>query len=128
MSTLSKSKLISLLLGPIFCLGIWFLPTPIGLTTEGQAALAVLCFCVTWWVLVPVALPVTSLVGLALLPTLGALSPNTTLALFGNQAVFFVIGVFIVASVMMQTGLSSRLTLHAKSFGGFGLGDLLVDL
>lgn len=87
------------------------MPLPNGLNPEGQAALAVLAFCMVWWILAPVALPVTSLVGLALLPTLGALSPAVTLSLFGNQAVFFVIGVFIVASVMMQTGLSSRLTL-----------------
>ena len=93
------------------CLAIWLIPSPEGLTLEGQASLAVLVFCMVWWILAPVALPVTSLVGLALLPTLGAMSPSVTLALFGNQAVFFVIGVFIVASVMMQTGLSSRLTL-----------------
>jgi anion transporter len=70
-----------------------------------------MALCMLWWLLTPVALPVTSLVGLALLPTLGALDMGAALALFGNQAVFFVIGVFLVAAVMFQTGLSSRLTL-----------------
>ena len=107
-----KSRtLLALLAGPSACLAVWLSPTPLGLTPEGQAALAVMLLCMMWWLLTPVALPVTSLVGLALLPTLGALDTNTALALFGNQAVFFVIGVFLVAAVMFQTGLSSRLTL-----------------
>ena len=57
------------------------------------------------------ALPVTSLVGLALLPVLGALPTAEALALFGNPAVFFVIGVFLVAAVLFQTGVSTRITL-----------------
>ena len=100
-----------LLGGLLLCGLIVSLPVPAGLTESGQAALAVLALCVVWWLLTPVALPVTGLVGLALLPLLGALPVKDTMALFGNQAVFFVIGVFLVASVMMQTGLSARMAL-----------------
>ena len=38
--------------------------------TRRSGALAVMLLCMLWWLLTPVALPVTSLVGLALLPTL----------------------------------------------------------
>jgi sodium-dependent dicarboxylate transporter 2/3/5 len=100
-----------LLTGMLLCGLIWLMPAPEGLAAEGQAALAVLALCVVWWLFTPVALPVTSLVGIALLPLLGAMPVKETLALFGNQAVFFVIGVFLVASVMMQTGLSNRIAL-----------------
>jgi solute carrier family 13 (sodium-dependent dicarboxylate transporter), member 2/3/5 len=82
-----------------------------GLTEAGQAALAVMALCMTWWLLTPVPLPVTSLTGLALLPAVGALPTADALALFGNQAIFFVIGVFLVAAVMLRTGLSARLSL-----------------
>ena len=108
---MNSRTLLALLAGPLACLTVWLSPTPVGLAAEGQAALAVMVLCMVWWLFTPVALPVTSLVGLALLPALGALDTHTALALFGNQAVFFVIGVFLVAAVMFQTGLSSRLTL-----------------
>ena len=111
-------RTIALLSGPLVCGVIKVLPNPEGLPSEGQASLAVLGFCVCWWLLGAVPLPVTSLVGLALLPTLGALPTQTALSLFGNQAVFFVVGVFIIAAVMLQTGLSARVTLLGlKRFG-----------
>jgi anion transporter len=99
-------------LGPVICLAIWAAPTPAGLSAPGQSALAVLALCVCWWLFAPVALPVTSLVGLALLPVLGALPTQEALALFGNPAVFFVIGVFLVAVVLSRTGLSARVSLQ----------------
>ncbi|MEL6343660.1 MAG: SLC13 family permease, partial [Myxococcota bacterium] len=102
---------LALVFGGLLCAAIALAPTPVGLTAAGQAALAVLALCVVWWLFTPVELPVTALVGLALLPTLGALAIPDTMALFGNQAVFFVIGVFLIASVMAQTGLSTRLAL-----------------
>lgn len=102
---------IGLFLGPILATAIVLAPTPEGLTVEGQRGLAVLALCVVWWLLTPVALPVTALVGLALLPVLGVLEPREAFSLFGNQAVFFVVGVFLVAAAMLRSGLSKRLAL-----------------
>ena len=99
------------MLGPALALAILFLPTPAGLTEQGQRGLSVLALCVVWWLLTPVALPVTSMLGMALLALLGVFSPEEAMALFGNQAVFFVIGVFVMAAAMLQTGLSTRLAL-----------------
>ena len=108
---MNRRNLIAAVAGPLLCAAITCGPTPDGLTAAGQAALGVLALCVTWWLTSPVPLPVTSLLGLALLPVLGALPTTEALALFGNQAVFFVIGVFLVAAALLQTGLSARLTL-----------------
>jgi len=99
------------MLGIGLCALILLLPQADGLTQAGQASLAILALCVVWWMFTPVALPVTSLVGMALIPAFGVMPVGDAMALFGNQAVFFVIGVFLVASVMMQTGLSTRLAL-----------------
>jgi anion transporter len=106
-----RSQLLALVAGPLLCIAILLAPTPIGLALAGQRALAVLGLCVVWWMFTPVGLPVTSIMGLALLPLLGAMPAEDAFALFGNQAVFFVIGVFLVAAVMMETGLSARLGL-----------------
>lgn len=101
---------IGLALGPALCVLVLVAPLP-DIEPEARASLAVLVLCATWWLTTPVALPVTSLAGLALLPVLGALEVSEALALFGNPAVFFVIGIFLVAAVMLRTGLSARLTL-----------------
>ena len=51
------------------------------------------------------------MVGLGLLPVLGALPIPEALSLFGNQAVFFVVGIFIISSVLLKTGISERFAL-----------------
>ena len=105
-----RTKLLALLAGPLLCLAVVLAPTPVGMTLAGQRALAVLTLCIVWWTTTPVGLPVTSIVGLALLPLLGAMPVQEAFGLFGNQAVFFVIGVFLVAAVMLKTGLSARIS------------------
>lgn len=106
-----KVQTIALGAGPLLCAAIVLMPAPAGLSLAGQGALAILALCVVWWLFTPVPLPATSLMGLALIAALGVLPPNTALSLFGNQAVFFVIGVFLMAAVMVQTGASARLAL-----------------
>ena len=64
-------RLIALLAGPLLAALVTFMDTPAGLTLAGQRSLAVLALCVVWWVFTPVGLPVTSIMGLALLPLLG---------------------------------------------------------
>lgn len=108
---MQSRRLMALLAGPLLAALVAYMDTPAGLTLAGQRSLAVLTLCVVWWVFTPVGLPVTSIMGLALLPLLGAMPASEAFALFGNQAVFFVIGVFLVAAVMLETGLSSRISL-----------------
>ena len=62
------------------------MPSPEGLTAQGQHGLAILALCMVWWLMTPVALPVTSLLGMALLPLMGVLTPNEAFAFFGNQS------------------------------------------
>ncbi len=107
----SRARTAALFAGPLLAAAVALAPTPEGLTMAGQRGLAILVLCVAWWLFTPVALAVTSLLGLALLPLLGVLPPGEAMALFGNQAVFFVVGVFILAAAMLRSGLSSRLAL-----------------
>ena len=107
----NRVALIGLFVGPaLFCALLWA-PVPAELLGPPQRALAVMALCMTWWLTTPVAMPVTSLLGMSLLPILGVLDKNEAVALFGNQSVFFVIAAFISAAVMIRTGLSTRITL-----------------
>lgn len=113
---MNRLQKFGVVLGPALATAIALAPSPQGLDTPGQRALAVLALCVVWWLTTPVALPVTSLIGMALLPVLGVLSTSEAMALFGNQAVFFVVGVFLVAAAMLSTGLSKRLALWVMQY------------
>jgi sodium-dependent dicarboxylate transporter 2/3/5 len=61
--------------------------------------------------LIPLA--ATGLLAIALLPILDVLPKDQALGLFGNSAVFFMLGVFLLAGAMISTGLSKRITLIA---------------
>ncbi|HID35972.1 MAG TPA: sodium/sulfate symporter, partial [Ghiorsea sp.] len=84
---------------------------PQGLSEQGYQALLVFILCLTLWVAQLLPLPITSLLGLALLPMLGVFPASVVFAFFGNPAVFFILGAFMLVAGVMQSGLSERLAL-----------------
>lgn len=82
---------------------------PSGLSAAGYHALVLFGVTITLWVsgLLPIA--VTALLSMVMLPLAGILPAKQTYALFGNEAVFFILGAFILAAAMTGTGLSARL-------------------
>ena len=89
-------------------LAIRAMPAPEGLSPAGQKALAIFVLCLVYWVTSVLPLMVTSLLAMLLLPTTGVISAKETYALFGNEAVFFILGAFILAAALIKCGLSSR--------------------
>lgn len=82
---------------------------PEGLSVAGFRSLVLFGAAIFLWVsgLLPIA--VTALLSMASLPLLGIMDKKSTYALFGNEAVFFILGAFILAAAMTGTGLSARL-------------------
>ncbi|MEE8386210.1 MAG: SLC13 family permease, partial [Dehalococcoidia bacterium] len=75
-----------------------------------QYALAVFLLCLALWLTNLIPLASTGLLAIGLLPLLGVVTPKQAFAYFGNSAVFFILGVFLLAAAMIRTGLSKRLT------------------
>lgn len=99
--------------------GLIAMPTPEGLSPEGQKAIAIFAVCLILWVSNVVPLAITSIFAIVLVPVLGVLPKKETYALFGNEAVFFILGAFILAGAVMHSGISNRLALNImKRFGG----------
>lgn len=99
-----------LLAGPTFVLPE---AAPEHLPVEApQRATAVFVLCLALWVSNVIPLPATSLLAVALLGILNVVPSSKAFAYFGNHAVFFILGVFMLSSAMIDTGLSKRLTLH----------------
>ncbi|GFO55658.1 transporter [Geomonas sp. Red276] len=85
------------------------LSPPEGLSPEGYRSLVLFGGTVFFWIsgLLPIA--VTALLSMVMLPILGIMDAKKTYAMFGNEAVFFILGAFILAAAMTGTGISARL-------------------
>ena len=85
------------------------LSPPEGLSPAGYQSLVLFGATIFLWVsgLLPIA--VTALLSMVLVPLLGIMETKKTYSLFGNEAVFFILGAFILAAAMTGTGISARL-------------------
>ena len=106
---------------------ILFLPLP-NMAADAQKALAVFGLAAFLWGTNTLPLPVTGIVILLLLPLAGAISPDRTYAYFGNRAVFFILGVFILSSPIVRSGLSTRIALGVVSRFGRSQATLLASI
>ena len=96
----------------LFVLATIFLaPAPDGLSNEGKNAIGIFVMAIILWVTNALPLSMTGLFVIALLPLLEVMSSKEAFSLFGNKAVFFILGAFILASSMLKTGLSKRIAL-----------------
>jgi sodium-dependent dicarboxylate transporter 2/3/5 len=91
---------------------------PAGLSPAGMKCLGVAVICFSLWVLQSLPLAATSLLAIVLLPTFNILGHRQVFSFFGNSAVFFLLGVFILSGAIIRTGLSKRLAfLFMNRFG-----------
>lgn len=88
---------------------LFALDPPSGLTQQGYRALLLFAGCTFLWISGFIPLAATSLLALSAIPLMGILDKKQTYALFANEAVFFILGAFILAAAMTESGLSSRL-------------------
>jgi sodium-dependent dicarboxylate transporter 2/3/5 len=94
----------------------YVLPTPEGLTREGQLMIGILIMAAILWISEPMPLAVTSLLIMILQPLLGVMPAADVFASFGNKAVFFLIGAFILAAAIEKHGLHRRIALRFLRF------------
>lgn len=82
---------------------------PEGLSVQGYRSLVLFSGTIFLWVSGILPIAVTALLSMALLPLAGIMGEKQAFAQFGNEAVFFILGAFILAAAMTGTGLSARL-------------------
>ncbi len=92
------------------------LPTPEGLSHNGQIMIGILAMAAILWITEPMPLAVTSLFIMILQPLLGVMPASDVFASFGNKAVFFLIGAFILATAIEKHGLHRRIALRFLYF------------
>ncbi len=110
-------------LGIICALAIYYFALSLDFgqfTPAGKHAFAVFCVGAFLWITNIFPLAITGIIVLFLLPASDAIKAHDIYSYFGNSAVFFVLGAFILASPVMRSGLSKRMAISIISKFGKG--------
>ena len=86
--------------------------TPSGLTPPGQVMIGILIMAAVLWVTEAIPLAATGILIMIMQPLLQVMSAKEVFSSFGNEAVFFLIGAFIIASAIEKHGLHRRIALR----------------
>jgi sodium-dependent dicarboxylate transporter 2/3/5 len=68
------------------------------------------------WITEPIPLPITGILLMITQSIIGIASPQEVFSAFGNQAVFFLLGAFIIAATIKHVGLHKRIAFTFLSF------------
>src|SRR5688572_13603109 len=90
---------------------------PEGLSVSGFRALVVFFACIFLWVTQLLPMPVTGLFALVAPVLLGVVTERQAYSFFGTEAVFFILGVFVLATALYKSGLSTRMALFLLKSG-----------
>ncbi len=93
----------------------YLLPSPDGLTHNGQVMIGILFMAAILWITEPIPLAVTGLMIMIAQPMLGVIPAVDVFSSFGNQAVFFLIGAFIISGAIEKHGLHRRMAFKFLS-------------
>jgi len=84
---------------------------PADLAPEAYRVLCLFFLCVALWSTNVIPLSATSLFAIGAVPLLDIMPASQVYAFFGNKAVFFILGAFILSGSLIACGLSVRLSL-----------------
>ena len=98
--------------------GLWFTPTPAGLTLSAWHLFAVFAATICGFVLQPMPLGAVALAGITFAALTGTLKPAEALAGFSNTTIWLIVSAFLFAKGFIKTGLGRRISY--KLIGCFG--------
>ena len=101
---------------------------PNDLSPEGYKVLCLFILCVSLWSTNLIPLSITSLLAIASVPLLGIMDASQAYSYFGNKAVFFILGVFILSAAMIACGLSTRISIWVMEHWSGTPGQLVTSI
>lgn len=108
---LKKTKLVGLVLGPVFFCLIYFMVSPGILTEKSIIVLALGAWMVTWWATEAMPIPVSALLPMVIFPLLGVSTAKEASAPYGDPVIFLFMGGFILALGLERHNLHQRIAL-----------------
>ncbi len=107
---------------------VLLLPTPEGLSPEGQRALAAFVFTGSILALEPVSLPIAALIVPVALVTLNVATATEAFETFSRPVVFLILASLFLAEALRKHGLTRRLALTTLVASGGGVPMLLLGM
>ncbi len=115
---MNERKTVYLAIAFLILIIFYFLPQPAGLSYEGKMMLGILVFGAFLFISEALPLGMAGLLVMVIPPILGMFSPQEVFGFFGNEAVFFLIGAFMLAAGVQKSGLHQRIASYIlKAFG-----------
>ncbi len=119
-------KVIILAVALSIFLYILTMKTPDGLSVAGKKSLAISVLVIIFWAFEIIPISITGLLAIVLFPALGIFKKKVAFSFFGNSAVFFILGAFILSSSLVRTGLARRIGLYILHRFGRSQHSLLI--
>lgn len=121
-------KNIGLIIGPALFFLILAIPNPPQLSAEAWKVIALAAFMLTWWMTEAVALPVTAILPICLIPMLRieGLDIKAATAPYSNHIVFLFMGGFIIALAMEKWALHRRIALNIVRITGTNADGIIL--
>jgi sodium-dependent dicarboxylate transporter 2/3/5 len=113
-------------LAPIGFLAMWFLPQ--GMDGTQQKVASVLIGVILLWLCESIPIPVTALLGVAMMVLVGVAPASDVLAPFGSSTIFTFIGAFILAQAMLKHGVAQRIAYLVLGIPGVGKSTVRIIL
>ena len=121
-----RRRTVGLFLGPLLFAVVLLIP--FDLEPNQHRLAAILALVVAWWITEAIPIPMTALVGVALVALLEATPPpeegdaatDVAFGAFSDDTIFLFIGSFIIAESMVVHGLHRRLAFRVLSMKGVG--------
>lgn len=105
-------KKIGIPLALTILLVLMFMPTPEGLTIQGQKAIAIFCGALTLWVCGSIPIYLTSLLVIILLPlTQTVAKDKVVFATLGYDVIWLMVSAFVLTSAMIKSNIARRFAL-----------------
>lgn len=98
----------------IFAL-IFTMPTPVKLTLQGKASLAVFGMVFVLWVTQAIPTYASALLAIVMLAFTGGWTQKEALAVFGQDVIWLMLAAFVITSGMEKSGFAKRLALFIVS-------------
>lgn len=102
-------NMIGLPIALIVFAAILLMPTPAGLTAQGQRALAVFWLAFVLWLTTPIPVWLTSMLAIVLLALTGGWDYKQAFYQFGQEVIWLMVAAFIIASALERSGIGKRI-------------------
>lgn len=121
-------KITGLAFALIVFAAIYTMPTPVLMTMQAKASLAVFSMAFILWVTQAIPTYASALVAIVLLVFTGGWDQKSTLAVFGQDVIWLMLSAFIITAGMEKSGFANRLALYVLSKFGTTAKKTLIAL